>query len=585
MGPEEELEAALMVERYGLKEMSARILAGRSVRAGEAQDFMNPTLKAMMPDPSSLIDVDVAAERLARAVTNSEIVAVLGDYDVDGATSVALLTNWLRALGLQPVIHIPDRIAEGYGPNVNAIKDLSDKKANLLITVDCGSTSPAVFHQTSHLGMDVIVIDHHQCSPNLPEVLALVNPHRNDDVSRCEYLCSVGLVLLVLVATNRVLRQRGGFSSIREPDLLQWMDLVALGTVADVVPLVALNRAYVASGLRLANHPARNPGISALAAISKVCGPIDTNQLGFALAPRINAGGRLGNSFLGAQLLISKCRYETSLLAEQLDQLNKKRQEIEAETLAEAEAQARLEADSKTMVLVVASEKWHPGVMGLVAARLKEMYRCPVFAIAFDADGLGVGSGRSIRGVDMGKAVKAAVSEGLLIRGGGHAMATGISIQSHQVCAFRSFMEEELSLSVEEARIYDHLPVDGIITSRGADLQFAQLIMSMGPYGLGYPEPVFVFPSHRISFAEAFGSNHLRARLENDDGFSIGGVAFRAANSELGKIILQARGTKMHIAGSVSVNYWNGSQRPQLRLLDAAIPGKAGDSPRMFGLD
>src|SRR5689334_22495846 len=448
------LRALSIVQRHGLPELLARIVAGRGIEAEEVDTFLDPTVKRLMPDPSAITAMDAAAARLADAVVRRESVAIFGDYDVDGATASALLASYLRQAGLDAHIYIPDRIFEGYGPNVPAIRTLAERGTKLLVTVDCGTTSFEPLVEASRLGLDVIVIDHHLADEALPPALAVVNPNRLDDLSRLGHLAAVGLVFMVVVAANRELRTRGFWNAPkREPDLLGLLDLVALGTIADVVPLTGLNRAFVAKGL-LAMRRRDNPGLTALMDVARLGGPPEPWHLGFLLGPRINAGGRIGRAALGVELLMHEDPSECARIAGELDQLNRERQGIEVATVAqaEAEAMAALGAEEKGAVVVTAAESWHPGVVGLVAARLRERFGRPAFAIALEPGGLGTGSGRSIAGVDLGRVVRQAVTDGLLIKGGGHAMAAGVTLRKDTLARFRAYLEEALAAAVETAR-------------------------------------------------------------------------------------------------------------------------------------
>jgi single-stranded-DNA-specific exonuclease len=530
-----------------------------------------------MPDPDTLADMHAAAMRLADAVANSETVAIFGDYDVDGATAAALLGRYLRHCGLRPLIHIPDRLFEGYGPNAEAIRGLAAQGATLLVTVDCGTTSHEPLAEARKLGLDVIVIDHHQADEQLPPALAVVNPNRLDDLSKLGQLAAVGLVFMTVVALNRELRRRGCWTAERtEPDLLGFLDLVALGTVADVVPLKGLNRAFVAKGL-LAMRRRDNPGLTALMDIARLGGPPEPWHLGFLLGPRINAGGRIGRATLGVELLMQDDPSECARIAAELDRLNRERQTIEIATVAqaEAEAMAALGVEEKGAVVVTASEGWHPGVVGLVAARLKERYGRPAFAIALEPGGIGTGSGRSITGVDLGRAVRHAVSEGLLIKGGGHAMAAGVTLKKEALGAFRAYLEDALASAVEAARREDALLIDGAVTAGAANNDMVATIARAGPFGAGNAEPVIAFPAHTLAYVEEVGQAHVRVRLRSGDGSIVNAIAFRAAGQKLGIALGQSRGQRVHAAGTLCVDRWNGVERVQLRLIDIA-PADAG---------
>jgi len=567
--------ALAIAQRHGTPELLARILAGRNVLPDQVTSFLDPTIKTLMPDPNVLTAMQAAASRIADAVQRGESVAIFGDYDVDGATSSALLARYLRHCGLAPIIHIPDRIFEGYGPNVEAVRALRERGASLLITVDCGTTSIEALAEARQIGFDIVVVDHHQCSDTLPEVLALVNPNRPDDLSELGHLAAVGLMFLTLVAVNRELRTRGFFGSDRkEPDLLSALDLVALGTIADVVPLKGLNRAFVAKGL-LAMRGRRNVGLTALMDAARLDGPPEPFHLGFLLGPRINAGGRIGRADLGAALLLEEDPIEAARIAAELDRLNRERQTMEQQMLleAEAEALAALGLEEKGAVVVTAARGWHPGIVGLIAARLKERFGRPAFAIALDLEGIGTGSGRSIAGVDLGKAVRQAVTEGLLLKGGGHAMAAGITLRKDALAAFRAFLEERLGEAVERARRDDALLIDGALSAAAANIELCNSIARAGPFGAGNAEPVFALPNHNIAFADVVGDRHVRLRLRAADGAMINAISFRSADKDLGRALLAQRGQSVHVAGHLTVNRWQGVEQAQLRILDMAPAG------------
>jgi single-stranded-DNA-specific exonuclease len=475
--------------------------------------------------------------------------------------------------GQTPIIHIPDRIFEGYGPNVGAIRALAERGAQLLITVDCGTTSAEPLAEAKKLGLDVIVIDHHQADEKLPDAL-VVNPNRLDDLSGLGHLAAVGLVFLTIVAVNRVLRTRGFWTPARpEPDLLGSLDVVALGTVADVVQLTGLNRAFVAKGL-IALRGRTNPGLTALMDVARLTGPPEPWHLGFLLGPRINAGGRIGRADLGAQLLTTDDPVEAGRIAAELDRLNRERQTLELAMLAEAEAEAMaaLGLEEKGAVVVTAAANWHPGVVGLLAARLKERFNRPAFAIALEPGGVGTGSGRSIAGVDLGRTVRRAVADGLLLKGGGHAMAAGITVKHERLSEFRAYLESELSESVAIARSDQALLVDGAVSASGATLALIATLNQAGPYGAGNPEPVIALPSHTVVYAEEVGQAHVRARLRAGDGAVINAIAFRAMGQPIGQALLASRGQPVHAAGTLSVDRWNGNERVQFRIMDIALP-------------
>ena len=561
-----------MVQAHGLPELLARVLAGRGVTAGESQAYLHPRLRDLLPDPARLVDMAAATERLADAVRRGEAVAVFGDYDVDGAASAALLADYLRALGVPTRIHIPDRITEGYGPNVAAVNMLADEGASLLVCVDCGTSGHAPLEEARTRGLDVIVLDHHAAAETLPAVRALVNPNRLDDLSGQGHLCAAGVVFLTLVALNRRLRAEGYFGSHRaEPNLIDSLDLVALATVADVVPLTGLNRALVVQGLTVMRARGR-PGLAALLDAAALDGPPEAWHLGYVLGPRINAGGRIGDAALGARLLTTDDPAEAARIAAALDRLNRERQSIEAQAVAEAEAEMdrRLALDPECPVLVTGSADWHPGVVGLIAARLKERFGRPAFAFALRPDGTATGSGRSIFGVDLGLAVRLGVEAGLAAKGGGHAMAAGVTLPAHDLSGFARHLEQALAGAVDQARAVDALLVDGTLSAGGTTVETVRLIQRAGPFGQGAPEPVFALPRHRIVDAAIVGANHVRARLRSRDGQAVGAISFRCAQSPLGQALLAGIGREFHVAGTLACDRWRGAERVQLRICDLA---------------
>ena len=562
--------ALAIAQRHNVPELLARVLAGRNVEVDAVEAFLDPTIKRSMPDPHVLAGMQEAAGRIADAIVRSETVAIFGDYDVDGATSAALFARFLRHAGVEPLIHIPDRLFEGYGPNVEAVRALAARGATLLVTVDCGTTSIEPLAQARALNVDVVVVDHHQADEALPAAFAIVNPNRRDDLSGLGHLAAVGLTFMTVVAVNRELRERGFWSAGRsEPDLLTLLDDVALGTVADVVPLVGLNRAFVAKGL-IALRRRERMGHRSLMDVARLSGPPEAWHLGFLLGPRINAGGRIGRADLGVKLLLEEDQDKAAQIAAELDRLNRERQMIEMDTLAaaEAEAMAALGLEEKGAVVVTAAEGWHPGVVGIVAARLKEKFGRPAFAIALEPGGIGTGSGRSIAGVDIGRAVRRAVAEGLLVKGGGHAMAAGVTLRRDALAAFRAFFELTLAADVETARRANGLLIDGALSAAGANLELVALLDRAGPFGSGNPEPTIVLPAHTVSYAEEVGQAHVRVRLKSADGAGVNAIAFRAAGQKLGTALLESRGRQVHAAGSLTLDRYQGEERVQFRVTD-----------------
>jgi single-stranded-DNA-specific exonuclease len=531
--------------------------------------FLAPKLRDLMPDPSTLMDMDAACDRLARAARTGERVAIFGDYDVDGACSSALLARYLEAAGAHPRIHIPDRLIEGYGPNSDAIRMLAGEGATLLVTVDCGTTSHEPLAEASRLGLDVVVLDHHQAPVTLPDVSALVNPNRQDDLSGLGHLCAAGVVFMTLAGLHRHLR---GTATAPAFDLLGELDLVALATVADVVPLTGLNRAFVRQGLTIARER-RRVGLAALMDVAGLNGPLEAWHFGYLIGPRINAGGRIGDASLGAWLLTLSDDIAAREIAAQLNDLNRDRQEIERAAVEEAVAQVEAGHHDDAPAVIGASPDWHPGVVGLVAARLKERFRKPAFAFALDAEGGGTGSGRSVPGVDLGAAVRAAVESGALVKGGGHAMAAGATLKADGLNAFRATILPLLADAVARAPSDNALLIDATLAAGGATPALIAELADAGPFGSGSPEPTFALSGLRIQEATVLGAGgHVRVKLRGGDGSQLGGVAFRAVDQPLGQALLAARGEAVHVAGTLALDRWGGGERVELRLQDIARP-------------
>jgi single-stranded-DNA-specific exonuclease len=520
-----------------------------------------------MPDPSIFRDMDRAAERLADSVQRGEAVTVFGDYDVDGATSAALLIRLLRDLGLDPRAYIPDRLMEGYGPSGEALVRLKREGADLIVTVDCGAMAFDALAEARDAGAEVIVVDHHKCASELPVALALVNPNRLDEDEGREHghLAAVGVAWLLAAALVRVLRGRGFFADRAEPKLLDLLDIVALGTVADVAALKGLNRAFVAQGLKVMAQR-RNVGMNALIEASRLTRAPTATDLGFALGPRINAGGRVGKSDLGVRLLTTDDADEARGIAEELNRLNEERRAIEAEVQQSAEA---IEAEGA--VAVVAARGWHPGVIGIVAGRLKERHGRPAIVIAIGDDGIGKGSGRSIAGVDLGAAILAAKEAGLLIAGGGHAMAAGVTIAEDQIPALTAFLNEKLAEIVERAAGERALLLDAVLAPGGVNPDLVNAMEAGGPYGMGWPAPRVAAGPVRIIKCDVVGNGHVRAIVAGEDGRSIKCVAFRSADTPLGLALLGAsRDRRLWIAGRAKIDDWGARPAAEIHIEDAA---------------
>ncbi len=562
--------ALAIAQTRRLPDLVSRVLAGRGVALDETATFLTPTLKELMPDPSILRDMDRAASRIAEAIAQKQNVAIFGDYDVDGAASSALMARFLSAFDIVSETYIPDRVFEGYGPNPAAMDQLIDRGAELIVTVDCGSNSQAALERAAERNVDVIVLDHHQLGYDIPPCAALVNPNRDDDLSHQGHLCAAGIVFLTLVAVLRHMRQQGD-QRAGSVDLMGMLDLVALATVCDVVPLKGLNRAYVVKGLLVARQMS-NKGLAALMRVAGVDGPLSPYHLGYMIGPRINAGGRIGDAALGSRLLTLSDAAEASTIAETLNRLNQERQAMEKDVLAAAEAEALAEQGQGDgpAVVVTAGEGWHPGIVGIVAARLKDRFRRPAFAIALDAAGHGTGSGRSIAGFDMGRMVGRAVEAGLLVKGGGHAMAAGLTVERANLGALRAYFEEQAADTVRTLVANRSLKIDGALAARGATIELMEQLEGAGPYGAGHPQPVFGLPEHQLLDARIVGRDHVRMRLADATGGKIDAIAFRAAETDMGAALLAGRGKAFHFAGTLSVDHWQGRQRVQLRVIDAA---------------
>jgi single-stranded-DNA-specific exonuclease len=545
----------------------ARILAGRDVKAEHLEDILNPTLKRLLPEPFSLKDMERAVARVRTALDAGEKIAVYGDYDVDGSSASALLSSFLTTLGHKPRVYIPDRMTEGYGPNAKAMRLLAEEGTSLVITVDCGATSADALTAARDAGMDAIVLDHHAVE-TLPPAYAQVNPNQPGDASGLGYLCATGVTFLFAVALNRQLRESGWYEAngIPEPDLRDYVDLVGLATVCDVVPLVGVNRAFVRAGLAKLSMLSR-PGFSALAAVAKVAAPFTPYHLGFMFGPRINAGGRVGRCTLGMELLSTMDAAEAEDIAALLDTHNRERQALEAMILESAAAQAATQGN--TPFVLVAEEGWHPGVVGIVASRLRERFNKPAFVAGFEG-GYGRGSARSIPGIDIGAMVRAAHNDGVLETGGGHAMAAGFSVTPEKLEAFRAFLVSRFDGSSAAFDAANELMLDAFVSPSGANTMLVSELAKAGPYGAGNPEPLLVVTDARVAFASVVGKDHVKLQVAGGDGARLDAIAFRTAQTPLGQAMLAARGKRIHLAGRLKEDNWNGRERVQLQIEDAA---------------
>ena len=550
-----------------------QILLARGVAADDIQRHLSPTLRDFLPDPSEFNDMDAAADRLAQAVLGQERITIYGDYDVDGATSSALLIRLLRDLGVEAEYYIPDRLLEGYGPSGEALVKLAEAGSSLIVTVDCGAMAHEALSMASDAGVDIIVVDHHKCSPELPRAAALVNPNRldeNDLAAAHGHLAAVGVAFLLAIALVRTLRAQGYFESRTEPDLLGLLDVVALGTVADVAALHGLNRAFVAQGLKVMARR-DNIGMSALIDASRLKRAPACSDLGFALGPRINAGGRVGESTLGVRLLTTQDAEEARQIAAQLSALNEERRAIEAEVQQAAEEQ--LSGQHNRAVQVVAGSGWHPGVIGIVAGRIKEKTGKPSLVIALDeGTGEGKGSGRSIQGVDLGAAIIRAREEGLIVKGGGHAMAAGLTVAEDRLDEFADWLDNHLEGAVARAGENREMLLDLAVAPGGLTPDLVEALDGGGPYGVGWPGPRVAVGPVRLVKCDIVGTDHVRLIASGDDGKSFKGIAFRAADSDMGQALLHAsRGRRLWLAGRVKIDDWGSRPQAELHLEDAAF--------------
>ncbi|WP_321391886.1 single-stranded-DNA-specific exonuclease RecJ [Emcibacter sp.] len=572
--PAEYREVQAISQQNSVSEIVARVVVGRGVSIEEAPQFLNPTLRDSLPDPSVFRDMDLACQRLADAIINNDKVAVFGDYDVDGATSSALFRRFFTAQNRDLLVYIPDRMKEGYGPNAEAFLKLKEQGAQLVVTVDCGIVSFDPLEIAADAGLEVIVVDHHQAEPALPKAVAVVNPNRLDEVDGYGQLAAIGVSFLVIVGLSRELRKRGWYDEqgLNEPDLMSWLDLVALGTICDVVPLKGINRALVSQGLKIMARRG-NMGINAL---MDVCGTTEapgTYHAGFLIGPRVNAGGRVGRCETGYEILSTNDSVHANMLARELHQYNAERQAIEMMVLEQAKQQVAAKIGPGGMVppvIIAHGDGWHPGVIGIVAGRLKELYQRPTFVIGIDEHGIGKGSGRSIPGVDLGAAVTAARQQDLLINGGGHAMAAGLTVSGELLEEFEEFLAQRLGQYVDEALQGLSLKLDGALAASAVRPELVEELNRVGPYGQGNAQPRFALSHMKVTYADVVGQDHVKCSLQGRDGVTIKGMAFRSAEQPLGQLILGSRGQMIHVAGTLKNNSWNGRTTAEIFIDDAA---------------
>ncbi|MDI1227300.1 MAG: single-stranded-DNA-specific exonuclease RecJ [bacterium] len=561
--------AAGIAQAHDLPEMVSRILVSRGVGFDDVTEFLTPTLKAQLPDPSTLKDMDKAAERIASAIMTGEKVAVFGDYDVDGATSSALLKRFFKSQGRDLRVYIPDRIHEGYGPNANAMLQLHSEGMRLLITVDCGITAFEPLAIGAAAGLDIIVLDHHRAESKLPPVHSVVNPNRLDDTSGQGHMAAVGVTFLTIVAVNRLLRTQGWYNEQRpEPRILQWLDIVALGTVCDIVPLTGVNRAFVAQGLRIMGMR-MNPGITALSDLAAVSEAPTAFHAGFVFGPRVNAGGRVGEANLGWRLLATDDTLEARVLAKKLHEYNAERKHIEEDVIENAVAYVE-DKITDDLVIVAGGEGWHPGVIGIVAARIKEKYNRPTCVVSFDDRDIGKASARSVPGIDLGAAIIAAKDAGLLIAGGGHKMAAGFTVARAKFSALCEFLNAHAKEQLKGATFSPELRLDSVLSTPALTIDLVEKLGMLAPYGAGNSEPRFALTGVKVVRATVVGERHVSCYIQDTaGGTSIKAIAFRAMDTDLGPLLLKGGNAPMHLAGHATINTWQGKRTVNFQIVDA----------------
>ncbi|MDG1438270.1 MAG: single-stranded-DNA-specific exonuclease RecJ, partial [Emcibacteraceae bacterium] len=559
--PAEPRFVAAIAQNHDLPEIVARVIVGRGIGVDEAETFLNPTLKETLPDPSIFKDMDKACARIADAIVAKEKVAVFGDYDVDGATSSAIFKRYFHSIGQEITAYIPDRMTEGYGPNTKALLELKAAGHDLVITVDCGIVSFEPLSAAMNAGLDVIVVDHHQAEAKLPDAIAVVNPNRIDEEPGYGQLAAIGVSFITIVGINRELRNRGWYKEqgLSEPNIIDWLDLVALGTICDVVPLVGVNRALVTQGLKIMASR-KNTGLKALSDVAGVTEAPSTYHAGFLLGPRVNAGGRVGRSESGTILLSTDDEDEAMRISSELNTYNAERQAIEAIVLEDAMDQVTAKIGPGGIVppIIIASNVgWHPGVIGIVAGRLKEHFGRPTIIIAIDENGDAKGSGRSIYGVDLGAAITAARQSEILIAGGGHAMAAGLSVRQEMISDLDEFLNERLKSKVNDAVATLSLKLDGVLSLGAVTPELVHLLDRVGPYGQGNAGPRFAFSDATLSYVDVVGKDHVKCTFKGGDGSTVKAMAFRSADKPLGQLLLESRGKSIKIAGTIRNNTWN----------------------------
>ena len=562
----DERQAELISQKFEVSNLIAKLFSIRNISIDDISSYLNPTLKDNMPDPNILMDMEKACERILVALKNNEKIAIFGDYDVDGSTSTSCLIKYFNLLGVEVVYHIPDRFTEGYGPNKEAFQKFIDQNINIIFTLDCGTLAYNEIKFAKDNNIDVIVIDHHQPEINLPEAYAMINPNRLDDTTNLGYLAAVGVTFMFIVGLNRKLRESKWFDNIlKEPNIISLLDMVSLGTICDVVPLVGINRLLVQKGLEVFSKKP-NIGLTALIDKANINNKISTYDLGFKLGPRINAGGRLGKSKHGTELLTCEDEAKAADIATELDNFNKERQTIEAHILKTAIDSLTSEQIDKKIIFAYGQD-WHEGVIGIIASRIKQKFKKP--CIVFSAkNGIAKGSGRSIKGIDLGNLIIAATQKGIVTQGGGHAMAAGLTLDEDKILLLQDFIEDRLDSNSIALDIDDTNHADSIINITAVNSELYDDINKLGPFGSNNEEPNFIIKSTKITFIKEFGDNHIRCGLSSDIDKNVEGITFRSKNTPLGDAIMNNKGKLVSLYGKIKVNEWGGRRIPQFHIED-----------------
>ncbi|MAR79716.1 MAG: single-stranded-DNA-specific exonuclease RecJ [Rhodospirillaceae bacterium] len=569
---DDERAALSLSQRLDVPEIIGRIIASRNISMNEVHDFLSPKLKNLLPDPYLIKDMEKATKRIVEAIFNKEKISVFGDYDVDGATSSALLVRYFRSLNIEIMTYIPDRLKEGYGPTKNSINKLYNLGSNVLITVDCGTTSFDPIEQASHLGIDLIVLDHHKSDIKLPLAYAIVNPNRIDDENNnlnLTSLAAVGVTFMLIVSLNRELQKKGYFKNINKPDLRVLLDLVALGTICDLVPLKNLNRAFVLGGLKIMKKNL-NYGIKALTSIGKITEELNSYHLGYVIGPRLNAGGRVGNSELGLKILETESEEFASKIAIKLDELNTERKELENKALQEAINIIQAKNFLADEVLIVFDKNWHLGVLGIVASRLVEKYQKPAIVLS-EVDNVLKGSGRSVSGFDLGQNIINAKNSNILLTGGGHSMAAGLSLDKTKIDELKQFLVSSIKNKFPSGEINNFLYIDSIINLEAANEALINLIEDAGPFGSGNPVPRFLLNNVKLTKAFVVGKDHVSCIFKGGSSQILKAIAFRTLSEDLGRVLLSSQGKYLHVVGQLRNNSWNGRVEPQLIIEDIVL--------------